>query len=87
MLRYIVHGVKEIICFNGTVIQHICRFIYRFISVLTSSLCHMNYHLPLHYAMQKILIMPPTLEKLEGHIAFGLFVCVCTYVRASVTLS
>ena len=23
------------------------------------------------------LIMPPTLKKLEGHIAFGLSVCVC----------
>ena len=27
----------------------------------------------------------PTLEKLEGHIAFGLSVCVCVCVHASVT--
>ena len=26
------------------------------------------------------LIMPPTLKKLEGHIAFGLCVCVCVCV-------
>ena len=25
--------------------------------------------------------MPPTLEKLKGHIAFGLCVCVCPCVR------
>ena len=25
-------------------------------------------------------IMPPTLKKLEGHIAFGLSVCVCVCV-------
>ena len=30
-------------------------------------------------------IMPPTLKKLEGHIAFGL--SVCTYVRASFVTS
>ena len=28
--------------------------------------------------------MPPTLKKLEGHIAFGLSVCVCGWVGASV---
>ena len=26
---------------------------------------------------KKIVFMPPTLKKLEGHIAFGLSVCVC----------
>ena len=27
-----------------------------------------------------VLFMPPTLKKLEGHIAFGLSVCVCVRV-------
>ena len=37
--------------------------------------------------MQNTVIMPPTLKKLEGHIAFGLSVClcVCEWVRLLVT--
>ena len=31
--------------------------------------------------------MPPTLKKLEGHIALGLSVCVCTYICASFVTS
>ena len=27
--------------------------------------------------LKKFFFMPPTLKKLEGHIAFGLPVCVC----------
>ena len=29
----------------------------------------------------QLVLMPPTLKKLEGHIAFGLSVCVCVCVR------
>ena len=32
----------------------------------------------------KTFFMPPTLKKFEGHIAFGLSVCVCVWVGASV---
>ena len=31
--------------------------------------------------------MPPTLKKLEGHIAFGLSVCLCVCVCACVCTS
>ena len=39
------------------------------------------------YMPLKALFMPPTLKKLEGHIAFGLSVCmsVCEWVRLLVT--
>ena len=54
-------------------------FIYPY---LTNGFSH-HYHLG-----QSTFIMPPTLKKLEGHIAFGLSVClsvcVCVCVCASV---
>ena len=31
----------------------------------------------LMYSIFNVVFMPPTLKKLEGHIAFGLSVCVC----------
>ena len=36
--------------------------------------------IPPFYAKHWDIIMPPTLKKLEGHIAFGLSVCACVSV-------
>ena len=38
------------------------------------------------FECHNFLIMPPTLIKLEGHIAFGLSVCVCVGVSGWVGL-
>ena len=38
------------------------------------------------FTHSSFFIMPPTLKKLEGHIAFGLSVCVCVWVGGWVRL-
>ena len=35
-------------------------------------------------SINEIMFMPPTLKKLEGHIAFGLSVCLCVCVSVCV---
>ena len=44
----------------------------------------MSIHVTQRYKIQEALIMPPTLKKLMGHIAFG--ACVGACVRGWVTL-
>ena len=54
---------------------------------MTNGFAHHYEYRPLSFlGVLEVIFMPPTLKKLEGHIAFGLSVClsVCLCVCASV---